>query len=135
MFHLGYLLLTTVLLSSNVMSLSPEKEELTLKDIEFGAAYFQVVAVDADGISTLAPGIVVRITGQKNKVQSYAVSNEAGLIYYMPLPPGRYCYEAFTKTGKSLRMVRKPPKRCFSLGKDSEVNIGVEFFSDKHGSQ
>lgn len=130
MFHLDCLLLIITLLNSNAIGLPLKDKTIAQEDIELGSAYIQVVAVDANSKSTLASDVVVRIIGEKNKVESYAISNEAGLIYYMPLPPGRYCYDAFTKNGKALRMVRKPSERCFSLDKDSEVNIGVEFWSD-----
>lgn len=68
--------------------------------------------------------------GQRNNIQSFGLSNEGGIIV-MPLPPGRYCYDAFTDKGKSLEMVHNPSERCFSLKKDSVETIGVEFRLDK----
>jgi hypothetical protein len=112
------------------MIFSSERNNSVQKDIEFGLANIEVVAIDGNEKSTLTPGIVVRIKGQQNRIQSFGMSNEGGIIV-MPLPPGRYCYDAFTDKGKALRMVRAPSDRCFSLKKDSVETIGVEFQSIK----
>jgi hypothetical protein len=99
------------------------------KNLDFGMANIEAVAVDINGKSTIAPDIIIRITAKGTRVESYGMSDEGGMIL-MPLPPGRYCYEAYSERGRPLKMIRKPSDRCFTLKKNSELTIGVEFESD-----
>jgi hypothetical protein len=122
MFHLKCLLLSMCLLGS---SLCLVDEALSQKRTGFGLANIEVVAVGSSDDSHILPHVVVRIAGRKNKVQSYGLSNESGIIV-MPLPPGSYCYDAFSEAGVVLNLRRKASERCFSIEKDSYETIGVE---------
>jgi hypothetical protein len=59
-------------------------------------------------------GVVVRVTNRSENVQSFGVSNEAGILV-MPLPVGRHCYDAFSEKGVALSMRRVSKDRCFSI--------------------
>lgn len=125
MFRLDCLLATIILLSSSTTLFGVEKPETVKRDIEFGIADIQIATIDNEK-SILTPGIVVRITGQKNHVLSYGMTNEGGNVS-MPLPPGRYCYELFDDKGKSLQTSRKGQRRCFDIEKDAVETVGIEF--------
>lgn len=94
-------------------------------DIALGLAQLETITI-AGGGGTHAPYIVVRVTNQGDKVQSFGLSNDAGVVE-MPLPPGKYCYEAFSRTGHRLQMKRPPPERCFDIKAEQFLEIGVEF--------
>jgi hypothetical protein len=87
---------------------------------------FETLRVSEAGGKHL-PFVVVRVTKKTNDVQSFGISNEAGVLG-MPLPPGEYCYDAFSRTGNSLQMNRLPSERCFALkaGQTEEVGVGVK---------
>jgi hypothetical protein len=95
-------------------------------DIALGFVHFETIAVGDTGEGHHRPDIVVRTTNQTSRIQTFGISNEAGVLIE-PLPPGRYCYEAFSATGRHLKMKRPAAERCFDVeaGKDGEV--GVEF--------
>lgn len=94
--------------------------------IDLGLVNVQTVAVSKAGESRMSPGIVVRVTNRSTRTQSLGISNEAGILV-LPLPPGRYCYDAFSEQGVALTMRRPPRDRCFSIAKDAIETIGVEF--------
>jgi hypothetical protein len=73
------------------------------------------------------PFVVVRVTNKANDVRSFGISNEAGVLG-MPLPPGQYCYDAFSRSGKSFQMNRPPAERCFAVqaGQTEEVGVAVK---------
>jgi hypothetical protein len=98
------------------------------KSIQLGFASIEVLYINAAGESHHMPNAVIRISGQQNRVQSYGVSNEAGLII-MPLPPGKYCYDAFSAKGEYLPMRRKGSERCFTVENDDARTIGIEILS------
>jgi hypothetical protein len=91
----------------------------------------QTVAVSG-GKSHLKSGIVVRLTSRSTKVQSYALSNADGIVV-VPLPPGDYCYDAFSQSGQSLQMKRAAQDRCFSVREGRVSEVGVEFKGDSDG--
>jgi hypothetical protein len=90
------------------------------KDIALGLASFETF--DEVGHS---PFMVVRVVSQTSPIQSFGLSNEAGVLG-MPLPPGNYCYDAFSKAGHAFQMNRPQPERCFSVRKDQVVEVGVK---------
>lgn len=134
MCRLDYLLYFIILLSSNATFSLTEQETLAPKNIDLGQANIEVVSIDTNNKRAMAPGIVIRIVGKKNNVESFGLSNEGGMIL-MPLPPGDYCYEAFTYEGKGLPLVRKGSRRCFSIEKDLEKTIGIEFLLNNEVSE
>jgi hypothetical protein len=95
------------------------------EDIKLALIQFETLSVTDRG-GTHSPFIVVRVIGQSNQVQSFGLSNDAGYIG-MPLPPGDYCYDAFSKTGQHLRMNRQPSERCFSVKEGEFLEVGVGF--------
>jgi hypothetical protein len=95
------------------------------EDIKLGLIQFETMTVTDMG-GTHSPFVVVRVTDQSSKVQSFGLSNDAGYLG-MPLPPGNYCYDAFSKTGQHLRMNREPSERCFSVKEGEFVNVGVGY--------
>lgn len=128
MFRLDCLLSTIILLSVS-SALALDKDRPAPESIRLGYANLAVVSIDVAEKRVMAPGVVVRVRGQKSSVESYGVSNEGGMIL-MPLPPGQYCYDAFTYDGNSLELLRKGSGRCFSIERNSEETIGVEFRSN-----
>lgn len=94
-------------------------------DIPLGMAQFETVAVAENG-GNHSPYIVVKVTNQTNQIESFGLSNEAGVLG-MPLPPGKYCYEAFSKAGRHLDMNRPQADRCFDVKKGQTVEVGVGF--------
>jgi hypothetical protein len=87
---------------------------------------FETLGVSEAGGKHL-PFVVVRVTNKANNMQSFGISNEAGVLG-MPLPPGQYCYDAFSRTGNSFQMNRPPSERCFAVktGQTEEVGVGVK---------
>jgi hypothetical protein len=98
-------------------------------DITLGLAQFETVTVTTSG-GKHAPYTVVRVISETNKMQSFGLSNEAGVLG-MPLPPGKYCYDAFSRTGHHLEMNRPQPERCFDVKKGEVVEVGVGFKPDE----
>jgi hypothetical protein len=113
------LLFIAFLSSSLLFATAPPA--LDSKDISLGLVQFETY--DEAGHS---PYMVVRVIRQTDRVQSFGISNEAGVLD-MPLPPGKYCYDAFSQAGRHLYMRRPPLERCFSVKKDQVVEVGVEF--------
>jgi hypothetical protein len=99
------------------------------KDLVLGFANIQSVIAAPAGPAEIAKGIVIRITDSK-KIQSFGVTNEVGILV-MPLPPGRYCFDAFSQNGKPLQLVQQPSDRCFSMKKASTTEVGVELTVQK----
>ena len=100
-------LLFIAFLSSCVLFTSGQSAS-DFSDIALGFAQFETVIVTADG-GKHSPFVVVRVTNQSDMVRSFGLSNEAGVLG-MPLPPGNYCYEAFSRTGRHLDMNRPGPE-------------------------
>jgi hypothetical protein len=117
------LLLFIVFLSSSASS--QEKRPGSSQNLALGMVNIQTVAVGG-GESHLKSGVVVRLTSRVTKVQSYALSNAAGIVV-VPLPPGSYCYDAFSQAGQPLQMKRPSRERCFSVKKGQVAEVGVEF--------
>jgi hypothetical protein len=93
-------------------------------DIALGSAQFETVTVTPAGAKH-APYIVVRVTNHSSKVQSFGLSNEFGVLG-MPLPPGKYYYDAFSPAGHHLQMSRPEAERWFEVRKGETVEVGVE---------
>jgi hypothetical protein len=68
--------------------------------------------------------VVVRAIHKTDKIESFGLSNEAGVLG-MPLPPGEYCYDAFSKTGHHLDMNRPESERCFNVEENQVTEVGV----------
>jgi hypothetical protein len=120
-------LLFIAFLSSN-LTLGVAQTRVTGKpegDISLGLANFQTVSVGPNG-SHMSPYVIVRVESRSTNLQSFGLSNEAGVVG-MPLPPGEYCYAAFSKEGRYLKMKRPRSERCFGVAKDQVVEVGVEF--------
>lgn len=117
------LVLCIVFLCSS--ALAEVKKPGASHNLALGMVNVQTVAVSG-GESHLKSGVIVRLTSRETKVQSYVLSNAAG-IAVVPLPPGSYCYDAFAQTGEPLEMKRASRERCFSVKKDQVVELGVEF--------
>ena len=96
-------------------------------DIVLGFVHIETIAVGDRGEGHHKSGIVVRMTNGRTKVESFGISNEAGVLIE-PVPPGEYCYEAFSDTGRHLKMNRPAVERCFEVqaGKDVEVGVGFK---------
>ena len=92
--------------------------------MQLGMANMQSVIAAPAGPAEIAAGIVIRTRDTKD-LQSFGVTNEVGILV-MPLPVGRYCFDAFTQEGKALRLVREPSQRCFSIRRDQVAEVGVE---------
>jgi hypothetical protein len=92
-------------------------------DIQLGFVQFETLRVSESGGKHL-PFVVVRVTNKANDVQSFGISNEAGVLG-MPLPPGQYCYDAFSRNGSSFQMNRSPSDRCFTVRADQTEEVGV----------
>lgn len=115
-----------VLLSSLILALLRSQVGATAKDLELGTVFMVSKTGAPDrGRAEVITDIVVRVTDSKT-VQSFGITNEAGVLA-MPLPAGRYCWDAFSKTGKALRMNRPPQDRCFQVRRNEirEVGIGL----------
>jgi hypothetical protein len=117
-------LLSIAFLSSACL-FAPGRSASDLSDIALGLAQFETLTV-TENVGKHSPYIVVRVTNQRDKVQSFGLSNEAGVLG-MPLPPGKYCYEAFSQSGHHLKMNRPEPERCFEVKKGEVVEVGVGF--------
>jgi len=96
-------------------------------DIVLGFVHIETIAVGDRGEGHHKSGIVVLMTNRANKVESFGISNEAGILIE-PLRPGEYCYEAFSDAGRHLKMNRPALERCFEVqaGKDVEVGVGFK---------
>ena len=121
MLPLGFI----VLLSSAILALSQAQAGTTTKDLELGTAFMVSTTGPSDGPGAIRTDVVVRVTDSKS-VQSFGITNEAGVLE-MPLPPGRYCWDAFSPAGKAFRMNRQPQDRCFQVRRNEirEVAIGL----------
>jgi hypothetical protein len=117
--------LLSIAFLSSALLLSAEPTADGPGDIKLGLVQFETLTVTDNGGSH-SSFIVVRVTDQSNKVQSFGLSNDAGQLG-MPLPPGEYCYDAFSKTGQHLRMNRQPSERCFSVKEGQFEEVGVGF--------
>lgn len=69
------------------------------------------------------PGVIVRVTPQEGPGESFVVSNEAG-VQLMPLRPGDYCFQAYDRKGKQLRLAPQQPN-CFSVAKGKTTDVGI----------
>jgi hypothetical protein len=76
--------------------------------------------------SKVGAGIVVRITGESNSVQSWGISNEAGIVI-MPLPPGDYCYALYTRAGIPLQLERRGFSPCLTVVETQVTQVGLEY--------
>lgn len=94
-------------------------------DLALGLAQFETVTVTQKG-GEHSPYVVVRVTRRGDKIQSFGLSNEAGVLG-MPLPPGQYCYDAFSRTGHRLEMNRPESERCFAVTEGHVTEVGVGF--------
>jgi len=94
-------------------------------DLQLGTAFMSSVSGPVDGPGEIITGVVVRVSDSKD-VQSFGITNDAGVLE-MPLPPGRYCWDAFSGKGQSLRMNRQASDRCFTIRPNrlTEVTIGL----------
>jgi hypothetical protein len=118
-------LLSITFLSSALLLAAVEPANAQSKTVSLGLINAQTVAVTDSGGSQMKGGIVVRFTSTTNQVQSFGISNEAGILV-TPLPVGRYCYDAFSSTGVRLQTKRQAADRCFVLKKGEDLTIGVE---------
>jgi hypothetical protein len=119
-------LLSIAFLSSAVLLAAIEPATAQSKALSLGLVNAQTVVVTNSGDSQMKGGIVVRFTSTTNQVQSFGISNEAGILV-SPLPAGRYCYDAFSSSGARLQMKRQAAQRCFVLKRGEDLTIGVEF--------
>ena len=92
-------------------------------DIQLGFVQFETLRVSEAGGKHL-PFVVTRVTNKANNVENFGISNEAGVLG-MPLPPGQYCYDAFSRNGNSFKMNRPPSERCFAVQADQTEEVGV----------
>lgn len=97
------------------------------KDVDITIVNVQTAAVSFAGEYRMSPHVVVRVINGKDGIRSFGLSSEAGILL-LPLPPGRYCYDAFSPRGRALRMVRPSAERCFTATRDGETTIGVSYY-------
>jgi hypothetical protein len=117
--------LSIAFLSSALLFAATREQASAPPDIALGMALFETLTVTATG-GTHRPYTVVRVMNQRTKVRSFGLSNEAGGLG-MPLPPGKYCFDAFTRNGHHLQMNRPPAERCFEVKEGKDVEVGVGF--------
>ena len=125
---LGFkLLLLAALFTSGSILPAPRTASSHLQaDISLGFVNIETIAIGDSGEGHHQSGIVVRLTSRANRVESFGISNEAGVLI-APLPPGRYCYEAFSDAGRHLKMNRPAVERCFEVQAGEDVEVGVGF--------
>ncbi len=119
-------LLSIVFLSSSWVLPTTGTSAPRSEDITLGFAHFETIAVSDTGEGHHKPGVVVQMTSQADKIRSFGLSNEAGVLIE-PLPPGRYCYDAFNDAGHHLQMKRPASERCFDVRAGEDAEVGVEF--------
>ena len=71
----------------------------------------------------MTSGIVVRIVGKSAERETFAISNEAGIVV-VPLRPGEYCFEAYNHKGLRLDLETKQ-SHCFSIRAGDTLTVGV----------
>jgi len=74
------------------------------------------------------PDIVVRVMSQDGAIESFVLSNEAGLGF-MPLRLGNYCLETYDKKGQALSL---DVKQHSNLKKDQAGNLQACFEVEKN---
>jgi hypothetical protein len=126
MLTLRILLFAALVSSGSILPAAQRAPSPIEADIFLGFVHIETIAVGVTGEGHHKSGIVVRVTNQKNKVDSFGISNEAGVLIE-PLPPGEYCYEAFSDAGRHLKMNRPAVERCFEVQAGKGVEVGVEF--------
>jgi hypothetical protein len=119
----GRLLL--ILLTSCVLFLVIRIRASESNDVALGLVQFETVVVDDHG-GHHRQNVVVRVTSEKDRVQSFGISNEAGLVF-MPLPTGRYTFDALSQTGHPLKMKRPEDERWFDVREGQDTDVGVGF--------
>lgn len=97
------------------------------KDVNLAIVNVQTVVLLPSGEYRMSPYIVVKVTDEKARIQSFGLSGEIGILL-LPLPPGRYCYDAFSRSGRALKMVRPRAERCFMATQEPETTIGVGYY-------
>lgn len=108
---------------SSVFLLAGQSKPFERGDLSLGFAQFETLTVTGSG-GKHTPFIVVRASNKAGKIQSFGLSNEAGVLG-MPLPPGEYCYDAFSQAGHHLEMNRPESERCFEVKQDQVTEVGV----------
>ena len=127
MLRFRLLLLAAVFTGGSILPAAQTASSHLQVDILLGFVHIETIAVGDSGEGHHKSGIVVRLTSRENKVESFGISNEAGVLI-APLPPGQYCYDAFSDAGRHLKMNRPAVERCFEVqaGKDVEVGVGFK---------
>jgi hypothetical protein len=120
------LLFIAFLSTGTILATQQTASNALQEDVVIVFAHLETIAIGVSGEGHHKPDIVVRMTNRSNKIDSFGVSNEAGVLI-APLPPGRYCYEAFDATGHHLKMKRPAAERCFEVEGGKDVEVGVEF--------
>ena len=125
MLRFRLLLLAAVLSTFSILPVAQTAPSRVQADILLGFVHIETIAVGDSGEGHHKSRIVVKITNRAKTVESFGISNEAGVLIE-PLPPGQYCYEAFSDAGRHLKMNRPAVERCFEVqaGKDVEVGVG-----------
>jgi len=121
-----HLLFITFLSSGSILAAGQTSTPALQGEIALGFVHFETIAVGDTREGYHKPDIVVRVTNRVNKLQSFGISNEAGVLIE-PLPPGKYCYEAFSATGHHLKMTRPAAERCFDIQAGKDIDVGVEY--------
>jgi hypothetical protein len=118
------LLYTLFLVSVALTSVQSRGLGREVGSVAIGLVQFDTVRVHP-GRETGEPHIVVRVWKKGTKFWNFGFSNEVGALV-MPLQPGDYCFDAFSREGKRLKMHPPAAERCFSVKKDDTVLVGVE---------
>lgn len=95
-------------------------------DLELGLVQFSSATVFDGKTSHTVPGIVLVVKGKNNGVQSFGITNEAGVLA-MPLPPGDYSLAAYTEKGKYVKIER--PELIFHVSKNQLTEVGIEILA------
>lgn len=69
----------------------------------------------------MAPDLVLRLSGGGSEI--FAFSGRYGSVV-VPLRPGKYCVQLFSKNGRPLKLSPKE-KSCFRVGIDEHLEIGA----------
>lgn len=69
----------------------------------------------------MAPDLVVRISGKGR--ESFAFSGAYGSVV-VPLRPGKYCMQLFTKDGRNVKLSSNE-RNCFSVSAGHYLEVGV----------
>lgn len=93
--------------------------------LSLGFASIQTVkaASRPGGQHSMYPGVIVRVASEHGSNESFILSNEVG-VAKMPLRPGSYCFDVYTRKGEPLPLDPEQPA-CFTIAAGKTTDVGV----------